>query len=135
MNISHLAKIAALSIIALGLAASPALEAKPADTDKQVVENVKATVTLKPSDRVVNINNANKKQLSSVLNGVGEITAQAIIDYRNKHGAFKSIKDLIKVKGIGKKTLAKNNDKIMLSDMAVMAHQANKKNKTTDYEN
>ena len=54
----------------------------------------------------VDINSANVEELSS-LKGVGRVKAQAIIEYRKDY-CFKSVQELIKVKGIGKKTLEKN---------------------------
>ena len=62
----------------------------------------------------VDINSANAKELSS-LNGIGKVKAQAIIDYR-KDNCFRSVKELVKVKGIGKKTLEKNLSKIIVSE-------------------
>jgi len=54
----------------------------------------------------VDINNANIKELRS-LNGIGEVKAKSIIEYRKNH-CFESAKELTKVKGIGNKTLEKN---------------------------
>lgn len=54
----------------------------------------------------ININTANQQQLES-LNGIGPVKAKAIIDYRTKNGAFKTVDDLKKVSGIGDKTLEK----------------------------
>ncbi|MBA1438517.1 MAG: helix-hairpin-helix domain-containing protein [Epsilonproteobacteria bacterium] len=55
---------------------------------------------------VVDINNATKKELVS-LKGIGVKKAEAIIAYRQKH-CFENVDALVKVKGIGKKTLQKN---------------------------
>ncbi|WP_165855861.1 ComEA family DNA-binding protein [Marinobacter sp. JSM 1782161] len=60
----------------------------------------------------VNINTADAKTLSSQLDGVGEVKAQAIIDYRDGNGPFASVSDLDKVNGIGQLTLDANRDHI-----------------------
>ncbi|MBI2842851.1 MAG: helix-hairpin-helix domain-containing protein [Armatimonadetes bacterium] len=54
------------------------------------------------SGRTVNINTAGPEELDT-LPGVGPVTAQKIIDYRNQIGGFTSIDQLIDVKGIGPK--------------------------------
>jgi competence protein ComEA len=59
----------------------------------------------------VNVNTATKEELMTVP-GIGEVTAQKIIDYREKNGDFQKIEDLTKVDRIGEKTLAKFKDKI-----------------------
>ena len=62
----------------------------------------------------VNINTADAAALADGLNGVGIKKAQAIVDYRKQHGAFKSMNDLTKVKGINEKLIEKNKDLITL---------------------
>jgi len=69
---------------------------------------VMATGTVFASEEV-NINTATAEQLQSVK-GIGEKTAAAIITYREAHGAFKSVDDLTRVKGIGDKKLDKIDD-------------------------
>ncbi len=59
----------------------------------------------------ININTATAAELDS-LPGIGETKANAIIEYRNSHGGFKSIDDLDNVKGIGPATIEKFRDKI-----------------------
>ena len=54
----------------------------------------------------VNVNTASARELEA-LPGIGEVLAQRIIDYRNAHGSYSSVDELIRVKGIGEKTLAK----------------------------
>lgn len=53
---------------------------------------------------VVNVNSATAEELT-LLPGVGAAKAQAILEYRKEHGAFKRVEDLSEVKGIGDKAL------------------------------
>lgn len=62
---------------------------------------------------IININTASKETLMT-LNGIGESKAQAIIDYREEIGGFKSIDDITNISGIGEKTLEKIKDKISI---------------------
>ena len=50
----------------------------------------------------ININTANQAELEK-LPGIGPSKAKAIIEYRAKHGPFKSIEGIKKVSGIGNK--------------------------------
>ncbi len=59
----------------------------------------------------VNINTATVEQLTT-LKGVGESTAQKIIDYRQQNGSFKTIEDIKNVSGIGDKKYAAIKDSI-----------------------
>ena len=57
-------------------------------------------------DPKLNINSAAPEELEE-LDGIGEIIAQNIVNYRESHGKFSSISELKKVEGIGDKTLDK----------------------------
>lgn len=62
----------------------------------------------------VNVNTADAAALSANLKGVGPAKAEAIIAYRTANGPFQKPEDLLKVKGIGQKTLDANRDAIRL---------------------
>jgi competence protein ComEA len=61
----------------------------------------------------ININSASAEQLQ-VVKGIGEKTAAAIVAYREAHGAFKAVSDLVNVKGIGEKKLDKIDDNLVV---------------------
>ena len=61
----------------------------------------------------ININTAPADELI-LLKGIGKINAEKIIEFRNRQGQFKTIEDLMKVPGIGKKTFEKNKDRIIV---------------------
>ena len=63
----------------------------------------------------VDINSADAETISNELDGVGLTKAQAIVEYRQKHGPFKSAEDLSLVKGIGERTVALNKDNIRVA--------------------
>lgn len=57
------------------------------------------------ANKVVNLNKADANTLRYYLKGIGEVKADAIIQYRKENGKFSDVKDLLKVPGIGKATL------------------------------
>jgi competence protein ComEA len=63
----------------------------------------------------VDINNADAETLSAELKGVGLSKAKAIVEYRKKHGPFRSADDLSLVKGIGERTVELNRSDIKVS--------------------
>jgi competence protein ComEA len=56
----------------------------------------------------VDINTADADTIAAELKGVGPAKAKAIVEYREKHGPFKSADDLSLVKGIGDRTVELN---------------------------
>ena len=65
------------------------------------------------SGEKVNINTADEKALDT-LPGVGPAMAKRIIEYRESEGAFQSIEDIKKIRGIGEAKFAKMKDKICI---------------------
>ena len=60
----------------------------------------------KPPLKPVNINTANSEELQQVP-GIGPATAQKILQMRKSYGAFKSVDDLLAIRGLGQKRLDK----------------------------
>ena len=60
----------------------------------------------KPPARPVNLNTATSQELQQVP-GIGPATADKILQMRKSYGAFKSVDDLLAIRGIGAKRLEK----------------------------
>jgi competence protein ComEA len=80
----------------------------------------------------VNINTADAKTIAKELDGIGPAKAQAIVDYRQKNGAFRSAEDLLKVDGIGAKVLEQNRGNIRLDKGASESGGAKKPSAKSD---
>lgn len=61
----------------------------------------------------VRVNQATTEELET-LTGIGAAKAAAIINYRDEHGPFQSVDDLLNVPGIGQKTLDQFIDDIQI---------------------
>ena len=64
----------------------------------------------------ININKADKETLMNAIKGVGEKKAEAIIVYRQENGPFKSIDDLLNIKGITQKMVDKHREMLTISE-------------------
>ncbi|BBH21335.1 hypothetical protein Back11_26800 [Paenibacillus baekrokdamisoli] len=64
------------------------------------------------TDGKLNINQATAEQLDA-LPGIGEVKARTIVEDREKNGAFRTVDDLRRVKGIGPKLLEKLKSSIV----------------------
>ena len=62
---------------------------------------------------VININRATKTEFDSLV-GIGPVIAARIITYRNQNGPFMALEDLLKVSGVGPKTLEKMRSRLTL---------------------
>jgi competence protein ComEA len=63
----------------------------------------------------VNVNTADAETIAAELKGIGLSKAKAIVEYRKKHGPFRSADDLSLVKGIGERTVELNRADIQVS--------------------
>lgn len=76
------------------------LEKQNIEEIEEKIDESEGTYYIDEDDEKININNASKEELMS-LNGIGESTANKIIEYRKKN-SFVDIEDIMNVDGIGK---------------------------------
>ena len=100
------------SSILFALLASFSFAASAAETP--TTEPAKPTSAQVAQVVSVNLNTADAETLQRELAGIGATKAQAIVAYREAHGSFASVDELLEVKGIGEATLNKNRDKLMV---------------------
>ena len=75
------------------------------------------------SSGLININTATASQLTA-LNGIGETKAAAIVEYREQHGDFSSVDELLNVPGIGEKILEGLRDQVTVGAPSATATSA-----------
>ena len=82
------------------------------DSDLQTTDrNVRSNSASALESALVNLNTADAAALMT-LPGIGESRAKAIISYREQHGAFVKIEDIMKISGIKQAAFSKIKDKI-----------------------
>nr|WP_298165957.1 ComEA family DNA-binding protein [uncultured Pseudomonas sp.] len=84
-----------------------------------------AEVSSKPSSQAeevqvaavaqIDLNSADVATLQRELLGVGQVKAEAIVAYREEHGKFASVDELLEVKGIGAAILERNRDRLSVN--------------------
>lgn len=91
-----------------GMASVSPSEPAAAVSSKKITAGSEGTTT-----SLVSLNTADANALAS-LAGIGPAKANAILEYRKAHGPFKSIDELLEVKGIGTAILDKNRARLRL---------------------
>lgn len=105
---------ALLGSLALGYALASATAGAETGTPQPVVSTQAEAQTQAAAPTVgekLNINTATASDIQKALTGIGAKKAEAIVQYREKHGNFTSAEQLLEVQGIGKATLEKNRDR------------------------
>src|ERR1700726_3456780 len=77
----------------------------------------------KPPAAPINLNTASSEELQQVP-GIGPVTAEKILQMRKSYGAFKSVDDLLAIRGIGKKRLEKMRKYLTVSKPASVGKPA-----------
>lgn len=83
------------------------------NNDACIKKDTKIKDSKKELNNKISINSASKEELMT-LNGIGEAKADAIINYRNENGLFKTIEDLKNVSGVGNSVFEKIKNNITL---------------------
>ena len=104
MKLAHVLKA---SVLGLSLLALPAAHAAAEQVNT-------AGAPVQQASQQVNINTADAATLAGSLRGVGIKKAEAIVAYRSEHGPFKSVDELVNVKGIGDKMLEQLRSQVSL---------------------
>ncbi len=60
----------------------------------------------------IDINKADAATLAEAISGVGMARAEAIVAYRDRHGPFATVDDLVLVRGIGRATIDNNRERL-----------------------
>lgn len=104
-NIVGFLKIAMLAVVLIGLNGIAKAPIQGETKTKQETQQSESQESVAEAERV-SINRADSETLQS-LPRIGPKIAQRIIDFREQHGPFEKLEDLMNVSGIGEKTFAR----------------------------
>ena len=96
---------------------APRAQSQPRPAPVKIIQTSTSTMstpsTKQNANGQIDINHASEQELTQ-LKGVGPAIAKRIIQYRNSHGKFNKVDDLLGVRGIGEKTLEKMRAQILI---------------------
>lgn len=95
------AEVIAFALAAVFIAAAVFLAVHRFSNDDLIFKPTSSTTKTVETKWVVNINTASAEELM-MLDGIGEALAERIIDYRDEHGGFESVWDIVNVSGISR---------------------------------
>jgi competence protein ComEA len=95
------AEVIAFALAAVFIAAAVFLAVHRFSNDDLIFKPTSSTAKTVETKWVVNINTASAEELM-MLDGIGEALAERIIDYRDEHGGFESVWDVVNVSGISR---------------------------------
>lgn len=81
----------------------------------QPMESPAPAAVIEQQTTRLDLNKADAMLLQSTLSGIGKTKAEAIVAYREEHGAFTTVDELLEIKGIGKALLDRNRDKLTVN--------------------
>ena len=96
----------ARAVSAQAESAQPSVPATAAPTEEPKEAPTEAPTQPPTEPGPLDLNHATAQELTT-LPGIGEVLAQRIVDYREAHGPFQSVEELIAVEGIGEGRLEK----------------------------
>ena len=95
--------------------ALPSVPAASAPTEKSTAAPTEAATQPPTEPGPLDLNRATAQELTT-LPGIGEVLAQRIVDYREAHGPFRSVDELIAVEGIGEGKLEKLRELVTVEE-------------------
>ena len=103
-----------LSYLLLPLFATASFSLSAAPASESMANPVPVVAMQHPTTQL-NLNTADALTLQSTLVGIGKTKAEAIVAYREAHGSFATVDELLEIKGIGKALLDRNRDNLTVN--------------------